>query len=1362
MKVGRTVLILAALAAVAVVGGVSRDAGAAYDAAAAATPVEMNFACALKSNGLMRYVTNLNQCKKTEEKVTIKPGPITVCVNPDGTVRKIPPYQCTKPGVVLTLPPASGTVYFCVSNSTSLLRYVTSPSQCTASEFPVMVTPNAGKIIVKKVTDPSSDTTSFSFTAGGGLSPSSFNLKNGEQQTFSDVVPGSYSVSETVPSGWDLTKSCSDGSDPSSIGVSAGETVTCTFTNTKRGTIIVKKVTDPSSDTTSFSFTAGGGLSPSSFNLKNGEQQTFSDVVPGSYNVTESVPLGWDLTSSTCDDGSSFTNIVVGAGETVTCTFADPQRQAIIVKKGTNPSPDPSDTSFPFTAGGGLSPSSFNLKNGQQQTYSNVLPGSSYSVSETVPSGWVLTSSTCDDGSSVSNIGVGAGDTHTYSLENTGCGGGPFADNSSFQIGTGVDSDKLQSAASFDFETKNSYTICVRSTDAGGLFFDKTFIISVTNVNEAPTEIQLSNNDIDENQPSATPIGNLTATDPDAGQTHTFTFSTSCTGGPFDNSSFQISGNSLQSAVSFNYEVKNSYTICVRATASGSPPLSLDESFNITINDVNDPPVATADGSYNGVIGNTLAVLSTTGSGPHVVLTGNVLTANDTDEDATFPHTVSAVAATVTSTGGGTATINTDGSFTFLPGVGDKNQNDTFTYHATDGSATSAGTVTIGIANFLVWYVDNASAATTHDGRSPSPFLNLASLNGAGGSGDSDGTGDYIFLYQGSGSYGGGIPLEANQNLWGEPHGLTVNGNNLVAAGGSNPVVTNASGTGVGLASGVDVQGLNISGTSGDAINGVSVTTATVGTTNAVNISSAGGDGVDLSGAAGGNISIASPITGSAGHSVSVAGRNSGTVAFSGAISDSGTGISLSGNTGATINLTGGVTLNSGAAFSATGGGTVNVTGSNNTIGATTAGTGPAINVANTTIGSSGLNFKKVSSTSGANGIVLNGTGASGSLVVAGNGNSTVGGDNSGGTIQNTTGHGIALTSTLSPSLTNMNIQNTSGSGINGTQVSGFTFANGTINNSGTGGAADDSNISFNDSTSNPNVTGAVSVTNSVLTNSRYHGVDIQNSTGTISNATVTGNTFTSSTSVASSLGSAVRLVALGSASDVANVTKANLDNNVISNFPSGAGFVVQGGNAFDGAGAPAGTMGQAGNGTNIISIDGNRMDGGLGGVGNQPDRFVTAAVNGRGQGNFDISNNGTAANPITHIDGVVIELSEFGDSTVTSIANNNRIVANNAVASSGIGIGCDSDSLTTTADTGTLTSTINGNNVSLTDGPGTRRSASTSPGTRPPAARTRQPRPHRRGSTCASRGPFPPPTRSRSTAWRRRPRRASRTTSTA
>jgi large repetitive protein len=133
----RMLLLVSVLAAVAVVGGVSREA------AAIPAPIEMNFACALQSNGLMRYVSNLNQCKKTEEKVTIKPGLVSVCVQPDGTTRKIPPYQCKKPGFVVTLPPTSGTVYFCAANTTGVLRYVTSPAECTATEFPVFVSPNS-------------------------------------------------------------------------------------------------------------------------------------------------------------------------------------------------------------------------------------------------------------------------------------------------------------------------------------------------------------------------------------------------------------------------------------------------------------------------------------------------------------------------------------------------------------------------------------------------------------------------------------------------------------------------------------------------------------------------------------------------------------------------------------------------------------------------------------------------------------------------------------------------------------------------------------------------------------------------------------------------------------------------------------------------------------------------------------------------------------------------------------------------------------------------------------------------------------------------------------------------------------------
>src|SRR5215211_353702 len=234
--------------------------------------------------------------------------------------------------------------------------------------------------------------------------------------------------------------------------------------------------------------------------------------------------------------------------------------------------------------------------------------------------------------------------------------------------------------------------------------------------------------------------------------------------------------------------------------------------------------------AYSGAIGNTKASVGVTVTGePVVALTGNVLTNNDTDEDATFPHTLSAVAETVSSTGGGTATINANGSFTFLPGVGDKNQNDAFTYNVTDGTATSSGTVTVGISNSLVWYVDN-SKATNGDGRSSSP---LNTLTGVGGSGASDGPNDILFLYQGSGNYTGGLPLEASQQLIGQPNGLSVNNGitnvALVPASGNRPTITNASGNGITLGTGNTIRSVNVGNASGSGILGNTFGTLDVG-----------------------------------------------------------------------------------------------------------------------------------------------------------------------------------------------------------------------------------------------------------------------------------------------------------------------------------------------------------------------------------------------------------------------------------------------------------------------------------------------------------------------------------------------------
>ena len=78
--------------------------------------------------------------------------------------------------------------------------------------------------------------------------------------------------------------------------------------------------------------------------------------------------------------------------------------------------------------------------------------------------------------------------TFTYSL----VAGTGDTDNAGFSIV----GDQLRSAASFDFETKSSYSILVRSTTQYGLSLDKVITISLTDVNEIPTLAAIGNQTI--------------------------------------------------------------------------------------------------------------------------------------------------------------------------------------------------------------------------------------------------------------------------------------------------------------------------------------------------------------------------------------------------------------------------------------------------------------------------------------------------------------------------------------------------------------------------------------------------------------------------------------------------------------------------------------------------------------------------------------------------------------------------------------------------------------------------------------------------------------------------------------------------
>lgn len=197
-----------------------------------------------------------------------------------------------------------------------------------------------------------------------------------------------------------------------------------------------------------------------------------------------------------------------------------------------------------------------------------------------------------------------AGDTHTYTLVS----GTGSTDNASFTIS----GNQLLTNAVFNYEVKTSYSIRVRTTDQGGLFYEKVFTITITNVNEAPTVTSGATAGVNENIPISTTVYTITATDPDAGQTLTYGI-----GGP-DAAYFNV--NTSSGAITFkaspDFETKSSYSITVTATDNGVPPLSNSKAVTITVANVNETPtnisLDTASVAENQPSGTTVGNLSTT------------------------------------------------------------------------------------------------------------------------------------------------------------------------------------------------------------------------------------------------------------------------------------------------------------------------------------------------------------------------------------------------------------------------------------------------------------------------------------------------------------------------------------------------------------------------------------------------------------------------------------------------------------------------------------------------------------------------------------------------------------------------------
>lgn len=179
-------------------------------------------------------------------------------------------------------------------------------------------------------------------------------------------------------------------------------------------------------------------------------------------------------------------------------------------------------------------------------------------------------------------------------------------DNAMFNLSN----DSLYSSASFNYEIKPTYSLSY------GAFIEKAFDISVTNENDAPSGVLISNALLDENAPIGSEIGSFTSVDEDAGETFEYAFVSG--NGDNHNGSFKLVGSKLVSNFIGDFETQKSYSVRIKSNHLG---LSKEQIIGITIKDIAEKPIVKSaafdvneSASIGTIIGTVIASSPDTGS----------------------------------------------------------------------------------------------------------------------------------------------------------------------------------------------------------------------------------------------------------------------------------------------------------------------------------------------------------------------------------------------------------------------------------------------------------------------------------------------------------------------------------------------------------------------------------------------------------------------------------------------------------------------------------------------------------------------------------------------------------------------------
>ena len=199
-----------------------------------------------------------------------------------------------------------------------------------------------------------------------------------------------------------------------------------------------------------------------------------------------------------------------------------------------------------------------------------------------IPTGLALSKDSITENSAIGSI-VGIlnttdediSDTHNYTFAS----GDGINDMDSIYFDT--DNNNLITKAEINFEAQQECKIVIRTTDGGGLFYDKPFVIYIININEPPVEINLSNDSIKYDAEPGTLVGEFSTIDEDINDTdHTYTFTSDEFVNSADSIYFNILDDSLLVAMDLDNE-KLVYEFLVKSTDNGG--LSLTEQFLINV-----------------------------------------------------------------------------------------------------------------------------------------------------------------------------------------------------------------------------------------------------------------------------------------------------------------------------------------------------------------------------------------------------------------------------------------------------------------------------------------------------------------------------------------------------------------------------------------------------------------------------------------------------------------------------------------------------------------------------------------------------------------------------------------------------------